>query len=163
MKIPTGLKRTAVLSVLRNGNRLLLLKRKNPPHPGKYTPVGGKLDPFESPRAATIRETFEETGIQISNPRYGGLLVENSPSSYNWTCFVYIAEIEAISPPPCNEGELTWIAVDQLSQADIPATDSFIYEYLLSGKPFMFNADYDLEENLIALHEEISDVVLYRR
>ncbi len=53
-KVPFGLKRTATLCILRNDNNCLLLKRLREP------PVGGKLDPFESPLNAAIRETFEE-------------------------------------------------------------------------------------------------------
>ena len=30
-----------------------------------YTPVGGKIDPYESPYDAAIRETFEETVIKV--------------------------------------------------------------------------------------------------
>ena len=43
----------------------MLLKRFKTPNKGLYTPVGGKLEPHESPLNAAIRETFEETGINV--------------------------------------------------------------------------------------------------
>lgn len=49
MKVPYGLKRTAVICVLKSDRRFLLLKRLKEPNKDLYTPVGGKLDPFENP------------------------------------------------------------------------------------------------------------------
>jgi 8-oxo-dGTP diphosphatase len=39
----------------------MLLRRLKEPHRDNYTPVG-KIEPFENPLDAVIRETFEETG-----------------------------------------------------------------------------------------------------
>jgi len=66
MTIPEGLKKTAVLCVLKHGENFLLLKRLKEPNKDSYTPVGGKLDPFESPIKAAIRETWEETGLTVT-------------------------------------------------------------------------------------------------
>lgn len=55
-----GIKKTAVLCVLKNGNRFLLLKRLKEPNNNMYTPVGGKLDPYETPIHAALRETMEK-------------------------------------------------------------------------------------------------------
>lgn len=48
-QIPLGLKKAATLCVLRHQNQLLLLKRWKEPNKDLFTPVGGKLDPFEGP------------------------------------------------------------------------------------------------------------------
>ena len=72
LKIPLGLKRTAAMVVLRYQRSFLLLKRIKEPHIGKYVPVGGKLDPFEDPYSAALRETYEETGIAVQQLKYGG-------------------------------------------------------------------------------------------
>ena len=58
-----GLKRNAVLCLLTHRGDDLMLHRAREPNRGLWVPVGGKLDPFESPRAAAIRELREETGI----------------------------------------------------------------------------------------------------
>ena len=163
MKVPHGLKRTATLCVLKHGNLVLLLKRLKEPNKGTYTPVGGKLDPYESPHAAAIRETWEETGIKVEKMKYCGLLTETSPTDYNWTGYVYLAEIDFVPPPPCNEGDLEWIHFDHILQVPTPKTDWFIYQYLLSGKPFAFNAEFDENLDLIIMQEEIEDKVVYSR
>lgn len=161
MKIPYGLKRTATLCVLKNGKSFLLLKRLKEPNAGKFTPVGGKLDPFESPLKAAIRETFEETGIKVEHMKFCGLLTESSPTEYNWTGYVYLAEIDSIEPPLCNEGELKWISFDEVLSMPTPKTDWFIYNYILENKPFAFSAEFDENIQLIEMVEEIENKAVY--
>lgn len=161
MIVPEGLKRTAVICVLKNGNHFLLLKRLKEPNKDTYTPVGGKLDPYESPYKAALRETYEETGIKVDKMKFCGMLTESSPTKYNWTNYVYLAEIDFIPPPPCNEGDLEWIAFEQVLDVPTPKTDWFIYQYLLQNKTFAFSADYDADLNLLVMHEEIEDILVF--
>lgn len=156
-QIPEGLKRAATLCILKNKHSFLLLKRLKEPNKDSFTPVGGKLDPFESPLKAAIRETFEETGIKVETMKYCGILTESSPTKYNWINFVYIAEIDFIEPPFCNEGTLMWIPFDELLNVPTPKTDWFIYKYILDGKSFSLNAEYDENLNLLSMIEEIEN------
>ena len=161
MQVPPGIKKTAVLCVLKHGDSFLLLKRLKEPNKDQYTPVGGKLDPFESPVKAAIRETAEETGLQVSRFKYCGVLVESSPTSYNWVSFVYVADIEQIPPPFCNEGKLEWINYTEVLNIPTPKTDWFIYKYILEEKPFAFNAAFDEQLNLLSMVEEISGQTVF--
>ena len=72
-----GNKKVATLCVLKNKNRFLLLKRYNEPNKDKYVPVGGKLKYYESPKDGVIRETLEETGIIVKEPKFCGILTES--------------------------------------------------------------------------------------
>jgi len=156
-----GLKKVAVLCILKQEDQMLLLKRKNEPNKGCYTPVGGKLEPYENPYQTAIRETFEETGIQIPAFKYVGLLVESAPTKYNWVNFVYLAEIDFIPAPPCDEGELEWIPFSEVLNVPTPKTDWFIYQYILENKPFVFNADYDKNLNLLRMQDELTGKEVY--
>ena len=160
MYVSNGHKQPAVLCILKSGDRFLLLKRKKEPNKGKYTPVGGKIDPYESPIHSASRETLEETGIRITNPKYCGVMVESSPTNYNWICFVYLAEIEHIDPPTCKEGKLEWIRISKLFGIPAPKTDWHIYKYLVDNKYFMFNVEYDQQLNIISMREEIENKLL---
>jgi len=160
MHIQEGLKRTAVLCVLRHGNDFLLLKRFKEPNKDMYTPVGGKLDPYETPKNAALRETREETGIIIPDMRFCGILIESSPTAYNWTSFVYEVEIEKLVPPPCNEGILEWIAFENILQVPTPKTDWYIYDYLLKKQPFVLMAAYDSSLNITEMTEELTGLQL---
>jgi 8-oxo-dGTP diphosphatase len=157
-QIPAGLKRTATLCILRHEHQFLLLRRLKEPNKDNYTPVGGKLDPFESPLQAAIRETREETGIAVDTMRYCGILTETSPTAYNWTGYVYLADIDFVPPPSCNEGTLEWIAYENLLDVPTPKTDWYIYKYILEGKPFAFSAEYDEHLNLLCMTEEIESI-----
>src|SRR5665647_3669905 len=46
-------------------NRLVLVKRKNPPYQGKFALPGGFVDIGESTEKAVARESFEETGLSV--------------------------------------------------------------------------------------------------
>lgn len=156
--IPIGLKRIATLCILKNNNKFLLLKRLKEPNKDNFTPVGGKLEFFETPLKAAIRETFEETGIKVDTMKYCGILTETSPTKYNWVNFVYIADIDFIHPPICNEGTLKWISFDELLNVPTPKTDWYIYKYILENKPFALSADYDEQLNLLSMTEEIENI-----
>ncbi len=153
MKLPLGIKKVSVLCILQSGEQFLLLKRKNPPNQGLYTPVGGKLDPFETPLQAALRETKEETGIELDDMTFCGILTETSPTKYNWICYTYLAEIPYQEAPPCDEGTLEWIAFDVLSELPTPKTDWHIYDYSSRGQSFIFEAEYDADLQLLKMKE----------
>jgi 8-oxo-dGTP diphosphatase len=159
--LPKGIKKTAVLCVLKSGNDYLLLKRLKAPNQGMYTPVGGKLDPHESPLSAAFRETFEETGIRASHFSFCGILEETSPADYNWISFVYVAEIPFQKAPPCNEGKLEWIPSEKLKDLDTPATDWLIYQFIAGNKHFVFNATFDEHLNLLEMSDALTGEKVY--
>ncbi len=159
MSLP-GLKKAAVSCILRCGDKYLLLKRNKEPNKGLFVPVGGKIDPYESPSQAVVRETLEETGIAISDPRFCGILTETSPIAYNWIVYVYLIDIEYVSAPYCDEGELHWVSFSELNELGIPPTDEYIYRYVSDGKSFVFNAILDESLALISITEDIEGVEL---
>lgn len=158
MKIPTGLKQSAAMVVLRHQNQFLLLERNKAPNKGKIVPVGGKVDPFEDPYSAALRETWEETGIRLQHAKYCGILIESSPTTYNWQSSIYIADIDWQEPPACNEGNLLWVDRATLLELPTPPTDWEIYKYILTQKPFAFNAIYDAQLKLLSMVEEIEGI-----
>jgi 8-oxo-dGTP diphosphatase len=46
-------------------NKLVLVKRKNPPYQGKFALPGGFVEIGESTEKAASREAFEETGLSV--------------------------------------------------------------------------------------------------
>ena len=155
-----GLKRSASMVVLRHQDQWLLLRRSKSPNKGKYVPVGGKLEPFESPRQAALRETAEETGIEVTELHYAGFIVESAPNSYNWQVFVYWAEIPWQPAPYCDEGELEWIKTADVLALDMPATDPWVYYYIQQGHCFAIDASFDENLNLLSMREEHNGVDL---
>lgn len=157
-KIPFGIKKVASMCVLRCEEQFLLLKRANEPNQGMFVPVGGKLEPHESAYKAVLRETFEETGIQLKSAKYCGTLTESSPVKYNWISYIYLAEIPYQSAPYCDEGILKWIDIKNLLKVPTPPTDWWIYKYILEDKPFAFSAEFDADLNMLEMVEDIENV-----
>lgn len=150
-----GIKKVAVFCVLQCENQFLLLERNNEPNKGKLVPVGGKIDPFETPLQAVIRETKEETGIDIASPKFYGILTETSPSKYNWVSYIYAAKIEYVPAPYCDEGTLHWIDIKDLNTIDTPPTDMCIYEYIAANQKFILDAIFDDDMNMVSMYEEL--------
>jgi 8-oxo-dGTP diphosphatase len=57
----------------RKPRRIVLIKRKNPPHEGKFALPGGFLDPDETIEQCCIREAKEETSLDVAIVRIVGV------------------------------------------------------------------------------------------
>jgi 8-oxo-dGTP diphosphatase len=55
--------RPAAIAVVRRDGRFLLVRRANPPDPGRWGFPGGKVEPGETVAQAAVRELAEETGV----------------------------------------------------------------------------------------------------
>ncbi len=55
--------RPASSAIVRNGDRLLLVRRINPPSRGMFAFPGGRAEAGETPAETALRELEEETGI----------------------------------------------------------------------------------------------------
>ena len=151
MEIKSGLKRAAVFCVLTSGDYYLLLKRYKEPHKGKYVPVGGKIEGHESPKEAVVREVYEETGIEISEPKLFGTLAETSPVDYNWISYIYTKEVEMTPNMTSDEGILEWIHISALESIPTPPTDLKIFQYIRKGQIFAFEATFDADMKMLSL------------
>jgi 8-oxo-dGTP diphosphatase len=152
-----GLKKVAVICILKHQDKFLLLERLKEPNKDLFTPLGGKIDPFETPLDAAKRETWEESGIVVEDMDFCGILTETSPTKYNWTSYVYMAEIDYQEAPECNEGTLKWIKADEILNIPTPKTDWHIYEYASKNQKFIFDAVYDINLNLLKMSELIEN------
>jgi 8-oxo-dGTP diphosphatase len=65
--------RVGVGVLVTRGDRALLLRRINAHGAGSWSPPGGHLEPGETPEQCAIRETKEETGLDISEVHFLGI------------------------------------------------------------------------------------------
>ena len=166
-----GLKRVAVMCLLRCEHEYLLLRRRKPPFIDCYVPVGGKVEPFEAPSDAVVREVKEETTITIRSPTLLGVLTETSSTDFNWVSFIYGTTINKTVPMPCDEGMLEWVHTARLETIPMPETDAYIFnlaqvrermQTAAGNAPFLLNAHYDKDLRLTLLSNETNGHVLYR-
>jgi 8-oxo-dGTP diphosphatase len=95
-----------------NGN-ILVQNRLDPGWPGICFP-GGHVEPGESFTEAAIRETFEETGLTIENPRLCGVKQFQTKENARYVVFFYKATKFSGTLTSSDEGEVFWISKDQL-------------------------------------------------
>jgi 8-oxo-dGTP diphosphatase len=120
----------AVLVFLENtaGEHLLLLRAK-PPNLGIWSPIGGKLETAtgESPFECAVRETFEETGLQVdaSALHLFAMIAEKSyEGQSHWLMFLFRCKVPLASlPPAIAEGTFGFFSRAAIDALPIPDTD----------------------------------------
>jgi 8-oxo-dGTP diphosphatase len=71
--------------VLDSRDRLLLIRRRNPPFAEQFALPGGFVDPGETTEAAARRELAEETGLQARDLRLVGVYSKPGRDPRGWT------------------------------------------------------------------------------
>ena len=120
----------AVLVFLENqaGEHLLLLRAK-PPNLGVWSPIGGKLETAigESPFECAVRETREETGLEIttSDLHLFAMIAEKAyEGQSHWLMFLFRCRRSlAALPSDIHEGRFGFFSRAAIDRLPIPETD----------------------------------------
>jgi 8-oxo-dGTP diphosphatase len=120
----------AVLVFLENaaGEHLLLLRAK-PPNLGVWSPIGGKLEMAsgESPFECAVRETREETGLEIVTPdlHLFSVIAEKAyEGETHWLMFLFRCRRPLPGlPPDISEGRFGFFSRAAVDALAIPETD----------------------------------------
>lgn len=114
---------TASAFVVGTRGTILHLHRKL----GIWVQPGGHIDPGESPLAAAVRETAEETGLHPVSAAPEGVLfhVDVHPGPRGHTHldlrYVLLSTDDDPSPPPGESQDVRWCAFDAVDQCAEPA------------------------------------------
>jgi 8-oxo-dGTP diphosphatase len=144
----------ATLCYVQQNEKTLMLhriKKVNDIHAGKWNGLGGKLDPGESPEQCVIREVREESGLQIMEPRYHGLLIFANFKMEDWYVWVFSANHfsgDLLEQIDSVEGHLEWIADGEVSQLSLWPSDLIFLPWLKQQKIFSARFQYDGEKML---------------
>ena len=125
----------ATLCYVEHDNKYLMLhrnKKANDMHKGRWIGLGGKLEAGESPEECVIREVYEESGLQLTNPTLRGFLTFPSFDGENdWYVFLFTATEFTGEIKPCNEGELQWIDKSKLHELPMHEGDYLFIDKLM--------------------------------
>lgn len=140
--------RTAALCYIREGARVLLLQRKEPPFVSRWTAPGGKVRRNELPDDAVRREILEETGLTLVSPQLRLVVIESGPEPLlNWLLYVYRADAFHGRLQSGDEGPLEWVAVDDLHRVGMPDVDLIVSRYALADDgPHLLEVVFDSAE-----------------
>ena len=112
-------------------------KKKNDMNIDKWIGVGGKFEYGETPFECARREIFEETGLTVNSLSYRGIVtfVSNEFGTDYMHLFTS-RDFYGILNSDCPEGELVWVAKNEVLNLPIWEGDKIFFELLSKNSPF---------------------------
>jgi 8-oxo-dGTP diphosphatase len=107
----------AVVAGAPDAARVLLIRRGNDPHAGRWALPGGFVDERERCEAAARRELFEETGVKVGEVDLLGIYDKPDRDPRGWVVSAtYVTRIDAPVPATAADdaAEARWFALDGL-------------------------------------------------
>ncbi len=108
--------------------KIVLVKRGNEPSRGKWTIPGGLVELAESPEQAVIRETKEETDLDVENPSLIDVvsnvdLDEKGRVKYHYIIIDYLMHVKGGTIKAGSDAvELLWVPFDEVEGFDLTAS-----------------------------------------
>ena len=104
---------TVLVMVENENGQLLMEDRLDPGWPGICFP-GGHVEPGEAFTAAAVRETLEETGLTIEDPKLVGVKQFQTKNDERYVVFFYKATKYTGTLTASEEGEVFWLSRQEL-------------------------------------------------
>ena len=131
--------KNVTLCYIERGDEYLMLhrvKKKNDVNQDKWIGVGGKFEDKESPEDCILRETYEETGLRLTDYRYRGLVtfvntIYETEYMHLFTATGWEGEIGE-----CSEGNLEWVRKSDVPSLPIWEGDKIFLRLLADEEPF---------------------------
>ena len=157
-----NMKQTTLCYLERDGQYLMLhrTKKQHDASHGKWIGVGGKCEADESPDECMLREVREETGLELTDYHFCGVIHFISDTWEDEDMYLYRAEISGAgcgdntgpdeAPAYCDEGELRWIPKNKVADLELWAGDRIFLKLLADDEDFFsLKLVYDDQGNLV--------------
>jgi 8-oxo-dGTP diphosphatase len=137
------------LCFITNGDDILLLKRgmHKRVYPGRYNGVGGHIERDEDPMTGAIREMQEETGLDVKNVHFHGVMHIDAGEPTGILVFVFSAESDSREVIDSDEGTLEWVPRDQIEDLntadDLSLLLELVFDCAPDAPPFFAHSSYN--------------------
>ena len=120
-------------------------RKPDDPNAGKWIGIGGKFEEGESPDECMLREVWEETGLQLTDYHFHGIIRFRSDAWEHEDMYLYSAKApegadgglstgdDAAGTIDCSEGALQWIDKTEVLSLPTWEGDRLFLEKLLAG------------------------------
>lgn len=102
----------------------------------KWIGIGGHLEEGESPEECLVRETREETGLELTDYSLRGVITfvtDSYPTEY---MFLYTAAGFCGTLLSCDEGDLEWVPIKEVEKLPIWEGDKVFFRLLREQEEF---------------------------
>jgi 8-oxo-dGTP diphosphatase len=145
---------TAVICYLFSGDQVMLIHKKTGLGKGLVNAPGGRIELSETAKEAAIRETLEETGVQVFNPEHMGILNFQFTDGLSMRGHVFFAKEHTGEPVETDEAIPFWCPVTELPYEKMWEDDRLWLPLALEGKHFTGEFIFDGEKMLSHQVEE---------
>ena len=157
--------RKAVRCYLIKDNEVVVTKyKKGNKKEGYYDIPGGKIEEGESPKQTAIREMKEETGIEIQNLKYKGIMTIEYPDRL-FIFDTFITKEYEGEPQEFEENTSEWIDIDELLKkekilSNIILLDKFLIKGLIDdNRNFNLHIKVDEQENILGIDCNLEKII----
>ena len=134
------------------GEYLMLhrVKKKNDINHDKWIGVGGGFEHGESPEECALRETFEETGLTLTDYRLRGIVTFDCEGQETLYMYLFTASAWTGELSECSEGDLEWVPKKKVYSLPIWEGDKIFFRLVEEGRPFFaLKLSYDAQDVLL--------------
>lgn len=112
------------------------VKKEKDINKDKWVGVGGHFEEGESPEECLLRETREETGLELTSWKLRGVITFATDVQQTEYMFLYTADDYTGEMIECNEGNLEWVKKSDVYDLPIWEGDKVFFRLLEENVPF---------------------------
>lgn len=131
----------AVGTIIRQGDRLALVRRDKEPSRGLWTFPGGAVELGETVREAARREALEETGLQVELGEVAAIVdnvvrAGNGRIHYHYIIIDFLARpVAGVLQPGTDVSDARWASLSDLDALEMTEKAGELARRLLGGLP----------------------------
>lgn len=141
----------ATLVYIFRGDEVLLGRKLGKIGAGRVTAPGGKVQDGETPLAAAIRETEEETGLRPISLSVIGQLLGSHPKYGRWSVAIFTCRNFTGALRASPEFEPAWYPVDAIPMDEMLDGDRHWIRHVLTNTSFRASVRYDEHDRALTI------------